>query len=120
MVLAKRRLPVSPLGRQEKRHHPGTRKEPSQIGWDIRLIEEPASCALFVMARLVPTGCTHIANNRKIKRLPDGSGRSPIVMARLVRAICRGTCWWRWPVQAARAYAHLRNYMDDQHVNGEG
>src|SRR5689334_5847993 len=29
MVLAKRRLPVSPLGRQEKRHHPGTRKEPA-------------------------------------------------------------------------------------------
>src|SRR5690349_16038404 len=28
MILAKRRLPVSPLGRREKRHHPGTRKEP--------------------------------------------------------------------------------------------
>src|SRR5690242_20724221 len=31
MILAKRRLPVSPLGRREKRHHPGTRKEPHLI-----------------------------------------------------------------------------------------
>src|SRR5689334_13802527 len=38
-----------------------------------------------------PTGCAHLGNSREIRRLPDGQERFYIVMARLVRAICRGT-----------------------------
>jgi hypothetical protein len=37
------------------------------------------------MAGRVPTGCTHLGNKRKINDLPDGRGRSHIVMARTSR-----------------------------------
>jgi branched-chain amino acid transport system substrate-binding protein len=49
------------------------------------------ACGEDLSRQNIPTGCTHLGNNRKIRRLTDGPGRSHIVMARLVRAICRGT-----------------------------
>jgi hypothetical protein len=41
-----------------------------------------------------------VMKSDKIKRLLDGCERFSIVMARLVRTICRGTCGYRWPGQA--------------------
>ena len=43
------------------------------------------------MAGTRPTRFTHLGNDCKIRGLPDGQGRSYIVMARLVRATYRGT-----------------------------
>jgi len=57
----------------------------------IASVGQVANSLMRIVTAASPTGCTHLGNNRKIRRLTDGPGRSHIVMARLVRAICRGT-----------------------------
>src|SRR3954468_20906113 len=64
----------------------------------------PAICASTVGGRDCALRDAHISEtamkSHEIKYLFDGCERFPTVMARLVRAICRGTCGYRWPGQA--------------------
>src|SRR5690242_3151998 len=66
------------------------------------------------------TGAMHLnCNSGLVHCLSSWSGVS-LWDAQISGTVCRGRTSTVMARFVPRAYAHLRNYMDDQHVNGDG